>query len=405
MADGNQEISTYSAQLLCQDAASLRLAKRAQDALEAAENARSIAIELENLSLEMEAVFEIMLARLNFDNEGAFASATWIISTFENRQDCIKDINKDQVLNAYQIFALCAENIPQLCNESILKVLDRAIAFVETYGESKDLVNILHGKSRALLALGKYHEARIAAEESISRKRLQPDALSCDLSCHLRIYAQILYQLGDYREAKRILEDIVTENPEEPEYAQLLAFTLEKLGDFNEAIHILEELVTENPEVPNYANSLAWVLYREQVNLEHAESMARKANQIESSNTSFLQTLMAILIRRDKWPEAGQLFLKYVEMVSVDEIRSDWDEDIFAFADAVKKGRAKDLCAMLESHPEDVWRVIYYALKLADSGESFPNDSVPIPLRASVEKVARQIIDPPPHLIFPDVNV
>jgi tetratricopeptide (TPR) repeat protein len=180
--------------------------------------------------------------------------------------------------------------------------------------------------------------------------------------------------------------------------ARQSARRVEAVRLYREAVSILSD---QDESFSGTVNSCAWQMYLTHTDLDEAASLAKKAWEIDESNTHVLQTLAAILVRQNNWIEAIGYLRTWVQRVDKEYLRHQWAEDLLLFQDAVQFGRNNDLAELLTT---EVWRPMQLALLMhaneSDMGLIHLRDG----MRNAVESLVQQLRGENVSNIYPEVD-
>ncbi len=116
------------------------------------------------------------------------------------------------------------------------------------------------------------------------------------LSSLPKVYCILLLRGEKYRKAQLVLDDYL--NSARYKYdlqlMNMLAYTLERQGRIMQAEKILEDILSFDPTNPNACNSLAYIYYQQDKNIEQAKQLIGQALAKEPNNEAYLDTLVAI---------------------------------------------------------------------------------------------------------------
>lgn len=109
------------------------------------------------------------------------------------------------------------------------------------------------------------------------------------------------------------------------DFHAILAELYYKLGQTERSFLAYDSCLTYNPNNANALNNYAYYLSLKKKNLDKAERMSRRSNELEPDNPTYLDTLAWVLFQLKRYSEAKEVMDKAVELLSPDEIKSDSD--------------------------------------------------------------------------------
>ncbi|SFH61895.1 tetratricopeptide repeat protein [Planctomicrobium piriforme] len=143
-----------------------------------------------------------------------------------------------------------------------------------------------------------------AAVESIHEaQKLQPN-----VSALHQQEAWILYHARRWDEALALYEQVINNYSGDKEVATKCRFHISNIyvekGDMPRGEQILEDILTEDPDNVQANNDLGYLYADQGKNLERAETMIRKALQQEPENYAYLDSLGWVLYKQGKYEQA-----------------------------------------------------------------------------------------------------
>lgn len=157
---------------------------------------------------------------------------------------------------------------------------------------------------------------------------------------NLELKARILREAGRIADAEKTYQDLIVKidsdkrlgKEEKEEFLEEIRYTLSnvyvELKKIDKAAEILKALVEKNPENPTYHNDLGYIWADNDLNLEEAEKLIRKAIEIErglrkkiknlkpefdKDNSAYLDSLAWVLYKKKDYAEAKKLLLEAVK--------------------------------------------------------------------------------------------
>jgi len=266
------------------------------------------------------------------------------------------------------------------------EIVDRAHKWAveldfQAAGLRNELGNLLHNAKRYEEAVGAF---RMAIE-------LDPT----DEDNHYDLGRVLYEKLQRNEEAEAQVRKAIAIKPAKLEAWALLGQILQnssRMVEAEEAFRKALSLVPDGSDQFSFqANSLAWDLYIARSKLEEAEQLARRALEQVQTDIDFLQTLAAIIVRRDRWDDAADLIRRWATEVEDADLFGRWHENILLFRDAVQLGHAAELAALLGETGREVWLPMQSALlKIASRTDGNLSD-VDEPLREAVAALIAQL--------------
>lgn len=159
----------------------------------------------------------------------------------------------------------------------------------------------MYVQSRTLAAFLLRQEKDFEASEDAIREayKAKPDDLSI-----ISYMVIILRDIGNLSEAKSLLEDTIKKHPGNDKILFNYATLLVEFKKHPEAIDVLEKIVAANPKNADAMNFLAYELAETKTNLDHAETMVRKALELKPNDGYYMDTLGWILYLKSNFKEA-----------------------------------------------------------------------------------------------------
>jgi tetratricopeptide (TPR) repeat protein len=157
---------------------------------------------------------------------------------------------------------------------------------------------------------------------------------------NLELKARILREAGRISDAEKTYQDLIAkidadkrlEKEEKEEFLEEIKYTLSnvyvELKKIDKAAEILKALVEKNPDNPTYHNDLGYIWADNDLNLEEAEKLIRKAIEIErglrkkiknlkpefdKDNSAYLDSLAWVLYKKKDYAEAKKLLLEAIK--------------------------------------------------------------------------------------------
>lgn len=157
---------------------------------------------------------------------------------------------------------------------------------------------------------------------------------------NLELKARILREANRIADAEKTYLDLIVKiesdkrlgKEEKEEFLEEIRYTLSnvyvELKKIDKAAEILKSLVEKNPENPTYHNDLGYIWADNDLNLDEAETMIRKAIEIErglrkkiknlkpdfdKDNSAYLDSLAWVLYKKKNYNEAKKLLLEAIK--------------------------------------------------------------------------------------------
>lgn len=157
---------------------------------------------------------------------------------------------------------------------------------------------------------------------------------------NLELKARILREVGRTADAEKAYQDLIVKidldkrlgKEEKEEFLEETKYTLSnvyvELKKIDKAADILKALVEKNPDNPTYHNDLGYIWADNDLNLEEAEKLIRKAIEIErvlrkkiknlkpefdKDNSAYLDSLAWVLFKKKNYVEAKKLLVEAIK--------------------------------------------------------------------------------------------
>lgn len=157
---------------------------------------------------------------------------------------------------------------------------------------------------------------------------------------NLELKARILREVGRTADAEKAYQDLIVKidsdkrlgKEEKEEFLEEIKYTLSnvyvELKKIDKAADILKALVEKNPDNPTYHNDLGYIWADNNLNLEEAEKLIRKAIEIErglrkkiknlkpefdKDNSAYLDSLAWVLFKKKNYAEAKKLLVEAIK--------------------------------------------------------------------------------------------
>jgi tetratricopeptide (TPR) repeat protein len=157
---------------------------------------------------------------------------------------------------------------------------------------------------------------------------------------NLELKARILREAGRIADAEKSYQDLIVKidsdkrlgKEEKEEFLEEIKYTLSnvyvELKKIDKAAEILKALVEKNPDNPTYHNDLGYIWADNDLNLDEAEKLIRKAIDIErglrkkiknlkpefdKDNSAYLDSLAWVLYKKKNYVEAKKLLVEAIK--------------------------------------------------------------------------------------------
>jgi tetratricopeptide (TPR) repeat protein len=203
---------------------------------------------------------------------------------------------------------------------------------VDNYDAAEDLRAGVHRLLiQAITKQGKFDDALKLLDNLLAAKDSWRDR---------QLKASVLREAGKFEESVKTYEDVIDRigsdkklEPEEKELYQernryLLSNLYVEMGKIDQATEQLQQLLAKKPDDPGYNNDLGYILADNNMRLEEAEKMIRKALDLDRKkraanpkldpeddhdNGAYLDSLGWVLFKRGKLEEAKKYLLEAVQ--------------------------------------------------------------------------------------------
>ncbi len=120
----------------------------------------------------------------------------------------------------------------------------------------------------------------------------------------LLFYAEDLWDAGYKKKAIHVLTKGLGYKPSHADLLLLRAFYFKESGQLNSALRDIKEILKKEKDHGEALNFIAAIYSEQQINLNNAEKMAKKALLIKPESSYFLNTLGWIMFQNGKWQSA-----------------------------------------------------------------------------------------------------
>jgi Tfp pilus assembly protein PilF len=128
--------------------------------------------------------------------------------------------------------------------------------------------------------------------------------------------AQVYLRKNKLSDAEKIYHFILSLTPNDPEAHFFLGTIYEEGGRRDEAIEEFKAALKFNPEYPDALNSLGYLYAEEEINLEEAEGMIKKALSYELDNGAYIDSLGWVYFKQGRDKEATRELERAVGLLS-----------------------------------------------------------------------------------------
>lgn len=205
-----------------------------------------------------------------------------------------------------------------------------------TYLNSRIVMSIMFLKARALGKAMRYVDQALEAESK------DPDLY--------QIRGSILEELGRYTEALKSYRQAVELDPKNLKLRYSIGNVCEKSGRRSAGLAEMNDILKEKPDDPSALNFIGYTLLVTGGDMERAESLIRKANELKPNDGYIMDSLGWALFKRGKTDEALELLKSAVEKVKIDPIISDHYGDVL-MAKGMKKDALEAYRRSIEANP------------------------------------------------------
>jgi tetratricopeptide (TPR) repeat protein len=175
--------------------------------------------------------------------------------------------------------------------------------------------------SSVFLGKNKFDEVATILESAV---RVLPDDYRVNFFLGIS-YSRLNRQL----EAAHVLEHARSINPKEVDAIAQLALVYDGMKKFEESDALYEEALRLDPANALVLNNFAYSLAERNVQLERALTMSRKALDVDSGNTSYLDTIGWIFFRLGNYREAEQYVKRAISKGEVNAVVYEHLGDIY----------------------------------------------------------------------------
>lgn len=121
-------------------------------------------------------------------------------------------------------------------------------------------------------------------------------------------YGVALNDEKKYKEAARVLAQVVKTSPDYDEARLQYAYALDSLKRYDEMEKELQVLLTHQPSHAAALNLYAYSLAQRGIRLEEAQNYIGRALLVEPDDISFIDTQAWVLLKQEKWEQAESVF-------------------------------------------------------------------------------------------------
>lgn len=167
-------------------------------------------------------------------------------------------------------------------------------------------------------------------------------------------YLSAFYQEQEhYRQAESLLQQGLSINPGSTELLYELGVLYEKMGDVDAAIEKMKQVIEKDPENADALNYLGYTYADQNIHLEKAESLIRRALALEPESGHILDSMGWVYYRQGDYQKARKYLEEAVEKIGDDPIIFEHLGDVYRKTD--QPGQALEYYKKaLENGSEDV---------------------------------------------------
>jgi tetratricopeptide (TPR) repeat protein len=152
-------------------------------------------------------------------------------------------------------------------------------------------------------------------------------------------YLSAFYQEQEhYRQAESLLQQGLSINPGSTELLYELGVLYEKMGDVDAAIEKMKQVIEKDPENADALNYLGYTYADQNIHLDEAESLIRRALEQEPESGHILDSMGWVHYRQGDYQKARKYLEKAVEKIGDDPIIFEHLGDVYRKTD--QPGRA-----------------------------------------------------------------
>jgi len=208
-----------------------------------------------------------------------------------------------------------------------------------TYLNSRIVMAIMYLKTRALGKAMRY------ADEAIETESKDPDLY--------QIRGSILEELGRYTEALKSYNRAIELDPNNLKLRYSIGNVCEKSGRRSEGLKVMNDILKEKPDDPSALNFVGYTLLVTGGDMQRAEVLIRKANELKPNDGYIMDSLGWALFKSGKIDEALELLKSAAEKVKVDPIIAEHYGDAL-MAKGMKKDALEAYRRSIEANPTNM---------------------------------------------------
>lgn len=218
----------------------------------------------------------------------------------------LEDVLKDAPESDKVRFYLAAVFEEMQLNEKAVKEYRKIPVASSFYGEA-----VVHA-AYLLKGLGRLDEALAVASQGLKERQDQPSVFA--------MYASLLDEKNDYKGSLKILQQGLEKFPENTQLRFYYGTINDRLGNKDIVIQEMKKVLELDPNHVQGMNYLAFTWAEMNMHLPDAETLARRALELEPKDGYVLDTLGWILYKQQKFAESIQFLEaahKYQSTVSI----------------------------------------------------------------------------------------
>lgn len=147
-------------------------------------------------------------------------------------------------------------------------------------------------------------------------------------------YLSAFYQEQEhFRQAESLLQQGLSINPGSTELLYELGVLYEKMGDVQAAIEKMKQVIEKDPENADALNYLGYTYADQNIRLEEAESLIRRALELEPESGHILDSMGWVHYRQGDYQKARKYLEKAVEKIDDDPIIFEHLGDVYRKTD------------------------------------------------------------------------
>ena len=177
--------------------------------------------------------------------------------------------------------------------------------YLESLNELEEAIRISPNNIELILyeALCLYHLDNIDKASNLMEQlyKIDSDKMIHNLP---KICCIVLLKAGKIKKAEKIIEENLTNNPDDFQFLNMLGYAYEKKSKYKKAEDIYCSILDRDKENTNACNSMAYILALQKKNLEEAHDLVTMALKKEPKNPAYLDTEGMILAAQGDFKNA-----------------------------------------------------------------------------------------------------